>query len=53
MSMMNETLNVPTQTAKDLRVYTKPQLVQYGRVEEITKGGSGSMPESGSMYTLP
>lgn len=47
--MINETLNVPTQTTKDLKAYSKPQLIQYGRVEEITKGASGSNYDSGAM----
>ena len=31
-----------------LKAYSKPKLVQYGKVEEITKGSTGSKTDFGS-----
>ena len=45
--MTNETRNMPGQN-KDLKAYSKPQLIEYGRVEEITKGATGSAPDYGA-----
>jgi hypothetical protein len=47
MSMTNEARNVSGQN-KDLKAYSKPQLIQYGRVEEITKGSTGSATDFGA-----
>jgi hypothetical protein len=46
MSMTNETGKMSGQN-KDLKAYSKPQLIQYGRVEEITKGTIGSSVDYG------
>jgi hypothetical protein len=31
-----------------LKAYSKPKLVNYGKVEEITKGSTGSLVDFGS-----
>lgn len=31
------------------KAYSKPQLIEYGRVEEITRGGAGSVPDFGNL----
>ena len=38
--MTKEALGTPDQK-KEQGTYSKPQLIEYGKVEEITKGGSG------------
>jgi hypothetical protein len=33
---------------KALKAYSKPKLINYGKVEEITKGSTGSILDFGS-----
>jgi hypothetical protein len=46
--MTKEALHMPEQK-RGSKDYSKPQLIEYGRVEEITKGASGSVPDFGGM----
>lgn len=40
-------------TSKDApKTYTKPRLVEHGRVEEITKGAGGSLADGSLGNTL-
>ena len=34
---------------RGLKDYSKPQLIEYGRVEEITKGATGSIQDYGNL----
>jgi hypothetical protein len=45
--MTKAVLNKPEQK-KEQGVYSKPQLIEFGKVEEITQGGSGAEPEFAS-----
>jgi len=42
--MTEQTLKLPGQS-KELKAYSKPELIEYGRVEEITKATGGSVTE--------
>ena len=46
--MTKEALDMLEQK-RGLKAYSKPQLIEYGRVEEITKGGGASIPDFGSL----
>ena len=45
--MTNESLNLLS-NQNGLKAYSKPQLIRYGKVEEITKGSTGSSVNFGS-----
>jgi hypothetical protein len=45
--MASETLKMSAEH-KDPKAYSKPQLIEYGRVEEITKGTTGSASDYGN-----
>jgi len=47
MSMTNESLDL-FGNQNELKAYSKPQLIRYGKVEEITKGSTGSQVDFGS-----
>jgi hypothetical protein len=49
--MTNETVKILGQDKETKTSYSKPQLIYYGRVEEITKGGSGSNGEVSSFFS--
>jgi len=44
--MTKVALGTPEQK-KDQGTYSKPQLIEYGKVEEITQGGSGTETDYG------
>lgn len=44
--MIKEVVGTPEKNAEK-GVYSKPQLIEYGKVEEITKGGVGSVSDLG------
>ncbi len=46
--MTKEALDTQEQK-RALKAYSKPQLVEYGRVEDITKGSGASVPDFASM----
>jgi len=46
MSMTKESLDM-LNNEKSLKAYSKPTLIRYGKVEEITKGTTGSALDFG------
>jgi hypothetical protein len=38
---------------KDKKIYKKPEIEEYGTLESITKGGSGSNSDSANGSTFP
>jgi hypothetical protein len=46
MSMTKESLDM-LNNEKNQKAYSKPTLIQYGKVEEITKGTTGSGTDFG------
>ena len=46
MSMTKESLD-RLNDEKNLKAYSKPMLIRYGKVEEITKGTTGSGTDFG------
>ena len=35
---------------KEKRAYSKPHLIEYGQVEELTQGGSGELSDFGGHH---
>jgi hypothetical protein len=46
ISMTKEALHMADQQKRGSKEYSKPQLIEYGKVEDLTKGGAGSQPDS-------
>jgi hypothetical protein len=47
--MTKEALHMPEQK-RGLKEYCKPELIEYGKVEEITKGSPGSAIDGGGQH---
>lgn len=45
--MIKEALGMPKRK-KGQGIYSKPELIEYGKVEEITQGASGTQPDLGA-----
>jgi len=48
MSMTKKPFEVLLNDQNARKSYSKPKLINYGKVEEITKGSTGSVPDAGS-----
>ncbi len=48
MSMMKKARIATEPVLTSKKDYSTPNLIEYGKVEEITKGGASGPPEAGS-----
>lgn len=49
--MQKEQLRKPEVASEERKAYRKPQLVEYGRVGEVTQGGGASFSYESGLYT--